>query len=356
MAKEGLNAVTVNAVTEGDVTVQNNTKVLQKLHLVTDAGFVRSTILWLIFDLVLLSGAYAHGPLRLWAMDLYEEIKLKMLGVAHRMAWWSLLGLLSSSCCVLQIILNSFSFGCAGFNTLLGPLRPPCIAFTLIAQSITWYVAYPLPFQWAPTAATTAVSLLLTFTPELLYAAETRHVRRREGADDARTVARLAFTPKAMGCLSCLSSVRRMLQAQHGVVGSVVSLERASACVLLNAEGAAADLLASHIVAQVVAGGFPASLVSLTPAAPADIAAVKAEACAHSCNTQAGGCNKQASELQALDSSAGRLWESWLPWVQCVVGGLLGSSCCLIQLGANVLASFNLLQIGTLNLLASLVQ
>jgi hypothetical protein len=104
----------------------------------------------------------------------------------------------------------------------------------------------------------------------------------------------------------------------------------------------------------VVEGGFPASLVSLTPAAPADIAAVKAEACAHRC--KAGVCNKQASELQALDSLAGRLWEGWLPWVQCVVGGLLGSSCCLIQLGANVLASFNLLQIGTLNLLASLVQ
>ena len=343
------------------MTLQKNTKLLQKLHLVTDAGFVRSTIFFLIFDLVLLGGAYAHEPLRLWAMDLYEEIKLKLLGVAHRMAWWSLLGLLSSSCCVLQIILNAFSFGCAGFNTLLGPLRPPCIAFTLIAQSITWYVAYPLPFQWAPTAATTVVSLLLTFTPELLYAVETRHVSTRGGADtatadDARTVARLAFTPKAMGCLSCLSSVRRMLQAQHGVVGSVVSLDPASACVLLNAEGAAADLLARHIVAQVVAGGFPASLVSLTPAAPADIAAVKAEACAHRCNTQAGVCNKQASELQALDSSAGRLWEGWLPWVQCVVGGLLGSSCCLIQLGANVLASFNLLQIGTLNLLTSLVQ
>ena len=70
----------------------------------------------------------SHAPLRFWAIDLYEEVKLKMLGFAHHMAWWSLLGLLSSACCVLQIILNLFSFGCAGFNTLLGPVRPPLIA------------------------------------------------------------------------------------------------------------------------------------------------------------------------------------------------------------------------------------
>ena len=33
-------------------------------------------------------------------------------------------GLLSSSCCLLQILLNFLSLGCAGFNKLLGPLRP----------------------------------------------------------------------------------------------------------------------------------------------------------------------------------------------------------------------------------------
>lgn len=32
--------------------------------------------------------------------------------------------------------------------------------------------------------------------------------------------------------------------------------------------------------------------------------------------------------------------------VQCVIGGLLGSSCCLVQLGANLLASLDIVQIG----------
>lgn len=111
-----------------------------KLHLVTDAGFVRTTVLCFAVEVAVLFAAYSYPPLRYWANETYEEVKLKMLGAAHSMAWWSLLGLLSSSCCVLQIILNAFSFGCAGFNTLLGPVRPPCIAFTFIAQGVSWYV------------------------------------------------------------------------------------------------------------------------------------------------------------------------------------------------------------------------
>jgi len=31
----------------------------------------------------MLFAAYSHPPLRFWAMDTYEEIKLKMLGAAH---------------------------------------------------------------------------------------------------------------------------------------------------------------------------------------------------------------------------------------------------------------------------------
>jgi len=140
----------------------------KRLHLVTDAGFVRATLVCILVEAAALLCAYSHGPLRFWAEDVYEAIKLKMLGTAHEMAWWSLLGLLSSSCCVLQIILNAFSFGCAGFNTVLGPVRPPLIAFTVVTQSVSWYVALPRPFQWAPTAASTVLSLFLTFSPEML--------------------------------------------------------------------------------------------------------------------------------------------------------------------------------------------
>ena len=47
-------------------------------------------------------------------------------------------------------------------------------------------------------------------------------------------------------------------------------------------------------------------------------------------------CKKMATEKQG----------GVLVLAQCIVGGLLGSSCCLIQLGANLLASLDVVQIG----------
>lgn len=220
----------------------------KKLHLVTDPGFVRATLLYLIVEGAALFLAYSHGPLRFWAEELYEEIKLKMLGAAHEMAWWSLLGLLSSSCCVLQIILNAFSFGCAGFNTLLGPIRPPLIAFTVLTQSVSWYVALPRPFQWGPTAASTALSLVLTFSPEMLDIYYRRQLKAGasgypSNADQAspntsnkQFLMHISFEPKSMGCISCVTSVRKTLVAHPAVQNCTVSLEKASAVALLSVE------------------------------------------------------------------------------------------------------------------------
>ena len=54
-----------------------------QLHLVTDVGFARSAILWLLAEAALLLAAYAHAPLRHWAQDIYEDAKLQMLGAAQ---------------------------------------------------------------------------------------------------------------------------------------------------------------------------------------------------------------------------------------------------------------------------------
>ena len=55
----------------------------QQLHLVMDAGFVRTMWLCLCMEVAVLFAAYSHPPVRFWAMDSYQEIKLKMLGAAH---------------------------------------------------------------------------------------------------------------------------------------------------------------------------------------------------------------------------------------------------------------------------------
>ncbi len=50
-------------------------------------------------------------------------------GAAHTLGLAVLGGLLSSSCCVLQLALNAASLGCAGFSALT-PYRPLFLAAT----------------------------------------------------------------------------------------------------------------------------------------------------------------------------------------------------------------------------------
>ncbi|KAF9569548.1 hypothetical protein EC968_002555 [Mortierella alpina] len=73
------------------------------------------------------------------------------------------IGLLSSSCCVIQLVLNVFSIGCAGFS-ILTPLRPFFIA---ISTGLILYTVYR--YRWsARTAITLVLTLFLTATPEMV--------------------------------------------------------------------------------------------------------------------------------------------------------------------------------------------
>ena len=87
--------------------------------------------------LVALAAAAPYGTWRP-AVELQSRLSVTLRALASRLEWWSLLGLLSSSCCLLQLMLNTFSVGCAGFNTLLGPLRPYLAAFTLFLHIGVW--------------------------------------------------------------------------------------------------------------------------------------------------------------------------------------------------------------------------
>lgn len=140
----------------------------KKAYLITDDGFGRKLMLNLLFISSLGAACYHTQAVYEVGFETYGWFNEQMMGAAHRMAWWSLLGLLSSSCCALQILLNAFSFGCAGFNTTLGPLRPTFVALTLLVQATSWHVALPRPWQWAPTAATTLLAATLTLLPEAL--------------------------------------------------------------------------------------------------------------------------------------------------------------------------------------------
>ncbi|KAK3810120.1 MAG: hypothetical protein J3Q66DRAFT_391283 [Benniella sp.] len=73
------------------------------------------------------------------------------------------LGLLSSSCCVIQLVLNAFSIGCAGFSVLT-PFRP---VFGSISFLLILYTVYKYRFS-SRTALTLAITFLLSVTPEMV--------------------------------------------------------------------------------------------------------------------------------------------------------------------------------------------
>jgi hypothetical protein len=140
----------------------------------------------------------------------------QMMHGAQRMAWWSLLGLLSSSCCALQIMLNAFSFGCAGFNTTLGPWRPTFLALTVTVQTISWCVAYGRPYQWAPTAASTALSAVLTMLPEALalWTARRERLATMHAVSGSSTGQKnIQLQLNSLGCSACVAKVSSVLGA-----------------------------------------------------------------------------------------------------------------------------------------------
>jgi len=88
------------------------TRVVAKMkqrHLITDEGFLRR----LAVNLALMSGlivvVYAVPNLHARAIDLYFSMKHELLRICSENMWWSMLALLSSSCCALQMILVSLA-------------------------------------------------------------------------------------------------------------------------------------------------------------------------------------------------------------------------------------------------------
>ncbi|KAL5475889.1 hypothetical protein EMCRGX_G025766 [Ephydatia muelleri] len=93
-------------------------------------------------------------------------------------------GLLASSCCVIQLVLNLFSFGCAGFNIVLQPYRPVLLSVVfggLIYSFVKDFVLSPscdvcsnpkaqiTKYQAKKRFATTfTIAILLSFSPEIL--------------------------------------------------------------------------------------------------------------------------------------------------------------------------------------------
>ncbi|CAE8582098.1 unnamed protein product [Polarella glacialis] len=186
---------------------------------------------------------------------------------AHRLQWWGAIGLLSSSCCALQLLLNALNFGCAGFNNILGPLRPTLCALTLCVQSAVWYTALNAPVpQLAYVAPCTALAVGLTLLPELTYFWVSRAVKAKAHTGLTTGVQScLALAVEGMGCVSCTKKVAEVLDSFPEVLSREIIFEekRVRATLSLGVEEAR-ELLLPRLLASVAEAGFQAELAELS--------------------------------------------------------------------------------------------
>ncbi len=193
-------------------------------HLLHQPRFRRSFVLTLAAGLALLAAASTSNEL--WVNALFAQATLQnhFQSLAFRLELWSLMGLLSSSCCALQLLLNLASVGCAGFNTWLGPVRPHLLALTVLLQACMWRATLAgRPARVGAAAASSLLTCLLSLLPELLHAWV--HRRGGAGADSMQSGEELCFQVGGMGCTACTAKVRGVLEALPGVVSAEVALE-----------------------------------------------------------------------------------------------------------------------------------
>eukprot|EP00527_Entomoneis_sp_CCMP2396_P004059 CAMPEP_0198151910 /NCGR_PEP_ID=MMETSP1443-20131203/57675_1 /TAXON_ID=186043 /ORGANISM="Entomoneis sp., Strain CCMP2396" /LENGTH=285 /DNA_ID=CAMNT_0043817757 /DNA_START=128 /DNA_END=985 /DNA_ORIENTATION=+ len=267
---------------EGDQVKNGRARTVGKsLYLVTDAGFGLQFIICVCTIGVTVGSCWSIPSLRDWVIDLYYFVMDEWIRTtAHQYAMWSLLGLLSSSCCALQLLLNAMSLGCAGLNTVLGPLRPLFLALSISIQLASWYVvAFALSssssstLSWVSTALSTIFVALLSFLPEALTLYTTTSKSSKRGqfseqvtnknnsniiqpvASPTRTSNKInndlpssrcynhKFRMDSVGCAACLTTVHGVLENIPSVVHYKTALDENQVTITCNQAGQEKSIL-----------------------------------------------------------------------------------------------------------------
>lgn len=134
-------------------------------------------------------------------------------------------GLLSSSCCAIQLLLNLVSVSCAGFAAL-DFFRVPftCLTFGLLGwRRMSAYLAGG-PLLTMQSLAIFITSLTLTLMPSMVRASNERSRTSNIGSGSLQKV---QFSVQGMKCLGCASGFKRDLLQRDGVGDVVVEWESA---------------------------------------------------------------------------------------------------------------------------------
>lgn len=132
--------------------------------------------------------------------------------------WSFSLPLLSSSCCAIQLALNTIAgVGCAGFNTTLGPLRPLFISILLM----TTINSFRAGMQMNQIILSWAVSLMPEFVHFINIRSE-RNEQSRQREVESSTVSSqedvIELDIKGMGCVACINKIDRVLRISDTII------------------------------------------------------------------------------------------------------------------------------------------
>jgi len=290
----------------------------RKAYLIFSPGFGTSFLSSLVL-LGLLSQLSARYARPYWD-QLWQKLQIELMIAASSLAWWSVMGLLSSACCLLQILLNALSLGCAGFNTYLGPARPFFLAATTMLQYSGWLVVVNNPIaDWRYTALGSGLAFTLALMPEMIYLYQ--QLRPKTTCIPA-SVAVLKL--EGMGCVSCASTVRNVAHQHSTVLDVSVSVNDGTATIqssLLQPEAVSQFELLAQQISQ---AKFPCTVLSVRPFTPPKDAPA----------------NKEAIDIPEQTQSSLRRWGV------AVAAGLASSSCCVLQLLINALSYLDVLHVG----------
>ena len=231
------------------------------LHLIHSDGFLKKYVIGNLVVILMLSIVYTS--FREQALDVFEEIKLVLLKYCHSKGMWTLISLLSSSCCIIQIALSSFSFGCAGFNTVLGPARPYILSLVTISQVSVWYVVLESnrPWLFQRTFISSMLTLAITFSPEwLCLYSECVRKRKKKKLKTETTTYRLKF--EKIGCMSCVHTIRNVgLESFPGLETNVIDVSKGLVQISVPSKLPQREEFLSAYFKIVSDAGFPAELL-----------------------------------------------------------------------------------------------
>ena len=132
-------------------------------------------------------------------------------------------GLLVSSCCLVQLLLNLFGIGCAGLNTLLLPYRSVFVSLTVVSLTYSFFRYRPSKRHMASIVVFT---LLLSFSPELLRTYNDQLTDSSSSSNQSdKGIHVTHWKIQGMHCEACRSAVIQALRKVNGIDSVDVQLE-----------------------------------------------------------------------------------------------------------------------------------